>query len=467
VNKGGEGVEAGAARAVALVVAIGLTLCAAQVAAETADPSPAEGAGLSGLDLSWGLEAGIGGFVSGDANFGAGRVDVRSGEVGGDPTWSEGYLKPGVAVEQGVGAAGTLYGGLSAVGAFTGGEGDPAGYTRSGDHRVSLETAFAGWRSGGLFGDSLGEDALDLSYGRQEFQVGDGFLILDGNLDQFGKGAYWLAPRRSFRQAGLVRVKAAPLQGDLFYLQSDEDQDDTEMAGANLEYGRESFGTLGLMYFEVVDSGPPVVFGARDGMEVFSVRANGLAFPPLPRLSLWGEYVGEQGGGRDGDIDADAWYLEAAYGAEDWPWSPTLSYRYSRFSGDPDPDDGKRGDFDPFFYGWSRGWGTWFQGEITGEYLLFNSNQVTHMLHLSASPTESLTIGAIGYRFDLDQADYFGTPVTDRRFADELNLYLDWAVNDRLALSAVYAIAFPRTAAKEALGDQRFQLLEVAAYLSF
>ena len=60
---------------------------------------------------------------------------------------------------------------------------------------VDLEHLYAGWRSGDLLADSLGEDALDLSLGRQEFQVGDGFLIWDGNFDNAGDGAYWLGPR--------------------------------------------------------------------------------------------------------------------------------------------------------------------------------------------------------------------------------------------------------------------------------
>jgi len=446
----------------ASVLAIGPALLSAQAVAGPEETAPGEA-----LSVSLDLEAGIGGFTTHGTNFGAGRVDVRSGDVTGNTSWSEGYAKPNVGAEYATGAAGTVYGGLSAVGAFTGGEGDAAGYTRSGDGRVSMETAFLGWRSGGLFSEGWGEDAVDLSYGRQEFQVGDGFLIQDGNLDQFNKGAYWLAPRRAFRRAGLVRLNTAPVRADLFYLESDRDQDDTELAGVNLEYRRESLGTLGLMYFEVLDSGSPTVFGARDGMDVVSLRVNGLTLPALPNLSLWGEYVSEGGGARDGDIDAHAWYVEGDYSLSAWPWSPTLSYRYSRFSGDPDPDDDKRRDFDPFFYGWSRGWGTWFQGEVTGEYLLFNSNQVTHMLHLSASPSEAFSGGVIAYRFDLDQDNYYGTPVSGRHFADELNLYLDWTVNEQVSVSAAYGIAVPRTAAKELFGDKRFQLAELAVYVSF
>jgi hypothetical protein len=119
-------------------------------------------------------------------------------------------------------------------------------------------------------------------------------------------------------------------------------------------------------------------------------------------------------------------------------------------------------DFDPFFYGFSRGWGTWFQGEIVGNYLLFNSNQTNHMVHLAASPTDALEVGALYFNFSLDKNNYFGTPVTRDDFADEINFYADWSISDRLSVSAVYGIAFPGDAAKQVFEDDKhFQLFQV------
>ncbi len=426
-------------------------------ATEASTPAP-------GLSYVLSLDAALGGFITRGTNFGAGRFDLRNDEFVANTEWGEGYIKPGVSAEYDTQHTGTLYGGLSAVGSATRGDGDAAGYTHSGDGNAAIETAFLGWRSGALT-DAWAEDALDLSYGAQEFAVGDGFLIQDGNLDQFSKGAYWLAPRHAFRRAGLVRFNTEPVRADIFYLESDRDHDDTAVAGINLEW--QASGTAGLMFFHVVDSGEPNVFGPRDGMDVISVRLDEVSMDAIPNLSLWAEYVSEQGSGRDGRIDAAAGYLEGRYQFSGWPWSPSLSYRYARFSGDSNREDDTRKDFDPFFYGWSRGWGTWFQGEVTGEYLLFNSNQVNHMLHLSLQPSESLTVGAIAYRFSLDTNDYYGTPVSDRHFDDELDLYLDWSINDRWSISAAYGIAVPGTAAKEVFGDRSFQVAELAVYLSF
>lgn len=433
---------------------------AAQALASEPDAEPA-------FSLSPGVELGLGGFATDGANFGVGRVDLRDERVYGDPVWGEGYVKPSLEARYRTDGAGELYAGLSAVAAGTVGDGDPGGYTRGGDGSADVESAFLGWRSGGLLAATLGEDAIDVSYGRQEFQVGDGFLILDGNAEQLDDGAYWLAPRRAFQQAGLLRLNTDPLRADLFYLQADDDQDETELAGLNLETVREGLGTFGLTYFRVVDSGTPDNVGPRDGMDVVSLRVNELRLAALPELALWGEYVSEQGGGRDGDFDASGWYLEAQYSLDALPWSPRVGYRYSRFSGDADPDDDLRRDFEPFFYGWSRGWGTWIQGEVVGEYLLFNSNQATHMLQIAASPSEAIEVGVLGFRFSLEEKNYYGTPVSDRHFADELNLYLDWQISEQVSLSAAYGIAFPGRAARELFGDERFQLVEVALSLSF
>jgi hypothetical protein len=150
------------------------------------------------------------------------------------------------------------------------------------------------------------------------------------------------------------------------------------------------------------------------------------------------------------------------------PWTPSIAYRFAYFTGDPDPGDDRRQDFDPLFYEGDRAWGTWTQGEIVGNYLLFNSNQVNHMLHLAAYPTETLGIGAIFFHFELEEKDYFGTPVGERDFADEVDLYADWTITDNLAVGALYGVAFPGDAAEEAFGaDDPFHLFEVYAVLTF
>lgn len=354
------------------------------------------------------------------------------------------------------------------------GDGDAGGYTDGGDGSITLEQLYAGWRSGALLADTLGEDTLDLSVGRQDFHVGDGFLIQDGNFDSEGEGAYWLGPRTDFSFAGLARVDTSPAGGQLFFLRGDADRGHSELVGANLDlalgdYGLGEDGTLGAMYLQIVDVDARFEAGTpRDGMQVATLRLNDLRVPGFWDFGIHAQSAHEFGSGQNVDFDAQAFYVEPFYEFSTLPWTPTLAYRFAWFSGDADPDDDERRDFDPLFYDYSRGWGTWVQGEITGEYLLFNSNQVNHMVHLAAYPTDEIGIGALYFHFDLEEKNYFGTPVGERDFADEVNLYVDWTLNDNVYLGALYGVAFPGDAAEEVFSDaDPFQLFSVYAVLSF
>ncbi len=102
----------------------------------------------------------------------------------------------------------------------------------------------------------------------------------------------------------------------------------------------------------------------------------------------------------------------------------------------------------PGFYDW----GTWWQGEIGGEYFLSNSNLISHQLRLHVTPNERLSGGLIGYRFLLDQPASFGPGVTSKYIATELDLYADWKVNSNFTLSFVAAFADPHDAAAQGYG---------------
>lgn len=466
---------------------------------------------VEGLQWTIGGKAAIAGFVSGNTNFGAGRID-SDGNGTGDTSWFEGYLLPATRFAFGGRGFGTFYGTAAGVFTLTRGEGDAAGFTSSPNWDVDAEELFLGWNSGDLL-DS--RNSIDLSLGRQEFHIGDEFLIGNGNFDADRDGIYWLGPRRSFEQAAIVRLGTAPalgsrrgfalergvdtdpVRGDLFYLKGDPDFESSELVGGNIEYangrllgrwenlylgGAES-GRLGLTYVRVIDSDER--FKARKGMNAINAWANEVrileGIRGAPDLFLWAGYAREWGG-ENVDIDASAWYVELAARFERWlPGAPSLSYRYSRFSGDDNPTDGTSGNYDPLFYAFTpnRGvpYGTWYQGEIVGEYLLFNTNLRAHMVHLNfwvqpGSQGRDLSLGLIYFRFRLDAEQYKGTPVTSRDFAQELNATALWKRTffGRLyvELSSVFGVAWPGKAARQAFGnDDPYWLFEAYAFVQF
>jgi len=71
------------------------------------------------------------------------------------------------------------------------------------------------------------------------------------------------------------------------------------------------------------------------------------------------------------------------------PGSSTLTYRYASFEATI-PARAKSESYDPLFYGFND-WGYWYQGEVAGEYVLSNSNLLSHMIKLNVKPIESVS----------------------------------------------------------------------------
>lgn len=378
-----------------------------------------------------------------------------------DKGYFDGFIKPVLNVGYDTETVGSFYGGLSYVASASFGDDGAWGMWEGNTEEIKSEQAYVGWKSGQLF--SLAEDLIDISFGEQEFHIGDGFLVYDAEFDgQYG--AYWTAPHKAFDNSAIVRLNTQPVRADFFYLKSDNDYNDTELYGINVEHINDTLGTIGATWMSVTDANQDGFgyYENRDGMDVYSIRGQGTPFAGmgLADLFLSFEYVKEL----EGDTvekDATGWYAEAGYTLSALPWTPTLTYKYAFFSGDEaDTTDDEA--FDPLFYGFSRGWGSHFMGEIVGEYWLFNSNQKTHMVKLNLQPTDSLSIGAIYYEFILDEEAGFGDD-----FADEVNIYADYAVNDHLWLTAVFGYAKAGDA-WEAGGElEDTKLLEIAAFLYF
>ena len=104
-------------------------------------------------------------------------------------------------------------------------------------------------------------------------------------------------------------------------------------------------------------------------------------------------------------LDSTAWNALVGYQFE-MPWQPKLSYRYAFFEGD-DPTTTENEAFDGLFTGFYD-WGTWWQGEIAGEYFVSNSNLISHQLRVHTKPNESISTGTDLLRLSPGQRASFG-----------------------------------------------------------
>jgi len=385
-------------------------------------------------------------------NFGTGQIDLRNGvNHGNRSNWQEFFIKPGMNMRSGLAPDIELLGGFSAIGATTFGDGDAGGNSRSSDGKIAMEEAFAGLRVGDW----------KLTAGSQNFMVGTGFIVGDGNLDLFDDGAYWLAPRTAFRDSVIVGYAHDALQGQAFSVRSDDDAGDYRLNGLTLDYRLADRVTLGAMAMRVdALASRAERLTPRDGMEVYNLRALNGQIPGVDALTLHGEYAIQRGNGDGVSYSGSAWYAQADYSVAQLPLTTIVSYRYARFSGDDDPSDNNRKDWDPLNKGFID-WSTWLIGDVVGNYLLFNTNERVDQWMLRSHLSETVTLGGIHYQFSLDQKNFNGIPVDDRRFADEDVIFLDWNPTPRLHTSLAYNWATPKGAAKQVLGNDRFQALEM------
>ena len=159
------------------------------------------------------------------------------------------------------------------------------------------------------------------------------------------------------------------------------------------------------------------------------------------------EYAAERNGEA---LDSDAWTLQSAYELSDVTWKPKLSYRYAFFEGD-DPATATNEAFDPLFLGFYD-WGTWWQGEIAGEYFLSNSNLKSHQIRAHLTPNDAIGGGLMFFKFNLDRPEAVGPEVTATDVASEVDAYVDWNLNDNFTISTVLAYADPGKAVQQATG---------------
>ena len=393
-----------------------------------------------GTKLTFNADLAVAGFLNNNSWFG------ESESFLGDDTdnWMELGFEPQLSLEMPLGK-GTFYGKLSAVFTDTFGE-DASGLTIGADdtHDASVEQGHIGWKMSDLF-SGLEDDTFSLSIGRQDYVIGTGLLIADGGGDGGDRGGWYLGMRKAFKNSAIARLASKELLAEAFYLENQPRSGGIEgdVAGGNLEYHFGDKLTLGGTYLLVDAKDVP---GA-DELDVYSGRAS---WKPLTALTLSGEYVHQT----SDQIEADGWYAQAAYEAKDLPWSPVFSYRYATFDGDDPNTTDRNENFRSIAYGYTD-YGSWYQGEITGNYPLGNSNLTSHMLRAKMQPSEKLTLNLIYYNFTLNEPSALTggvTNVTSDDWGDEINLIADWQATDKIYVIGVAGVLFPGEAAEQWVG---------------
>ncbi len=337
---------------------------------------------------------------------------------------------------------GTVFG--QASGVYTRTSGDDASGVTTGMSEMSkttLEQGNIGWKTADTY-TGLEESTLTVKLGRFDYSIGTGMLINDGGSDGGDRGGWYLGLRKAFQNGAMVSLDSTTLDAQIFRIKNNPRRGGPqgEARGANADYTfGESGVTLGGSYMRVYPEDGDGEADVYDGRASWTV---------LPGLTLSGEYAYEDGK----DFTGKGYYAQASYEFGEIAWKPTVSYRYALF------DD----EFNPLAYGFTD-YGYWFQGEIAGNYPLYNNNLESNMFRVNAKPIESVTVNLFYYTFTLDDAQSFGVASDD--FGDEVDLTVDWQATDRIYVSAVLAQLNPGDAAEEWTGgdkDWKYAMLSVS-----
>jgi hypothetical protein len=400
------------------------------------------------------FDAGIGMFGFANSLY----TDVRpdpSGNLGDN--WAESFVKPAISATIGAGQ-GEMYGKVSAVGERT--YMAPPSLVGPEASSFQVEDLSIGWRSLKSLGSS--ENLLDFTVGRTQYKIGHGMLLWDGAGEGGARGGFWSNARKAWQFAAIGRVKPKNNTFEAFYLDRDDvpgSDTGTRLWGANYELAVGEPNTFGASYLRFYAN--PDVKPDRDGLNVYNLRAYTAPVPAAPDLSFELEYAREENGDR---LKSNAWTLKGAYEMSTVSWKPKVSYRYAFFQGD-DPSTTTNEGFDsllPGFYDW----GTWWQGEIAGEYFLSNSNLISHEVRVHLAPSEAVGTGLLFYRYLLDQPTVYGPHVTSRNVAFEMDSYTDWKLNANFTVSLVAAYNNPGEAVQQAF-DRTKSFMYGMVYLAY
>jgi hypothetical protein len=386
------------------------------------------------------FDAGLGAFGFSNSLYNNPKPDP-SGDL--SDNWVESFAKPALSASYPLKNS-ELYGKASVVGERT--FAAPPPLVGSEASSFQIEDAYLGWRSGTKVGKT--ENMLDFTVGRTPYTIGHGFILWDGGGEGGTRGGYWSNARKAWQFASVARLHTGRHRVEGFYLDRDEvpeSDSHTRLAGGNYELSLGAANTIGASYlhFWAFQGAKPL----RDGMNVFNLRAFVSPFKKLPDLALEGEVAHEANGDL---LSSTAWTVQGSYTLAKVGWTPRISYRFAFFQGD-EANTAKNEGFDPLLPGFYD-WGTWWQGEIAGEYFLSNSNLVSHEIRVHLTPSAKVGTGVIGYVFHMDAFGTLPPTVTSKSLATELDGYCDWKINGNFTASFVAAWAHPQEAVQQITG---------------
>lgn len=370
--------------------------------------------------------------------------------------WIEAYVHAGVYGMHPLSENTYVYGSLSAMLTASAGQELFTDETRS---YFGVEEAYAGMVTGNTTEDG-NRWTFNASYGRQRFTLADGFLIANTAANGNDRAALQANARWASDALALMQFRYNETKVELFQVDPDELpilDSKTKINGINIENSSLPGTTLAASYLQVPQSTagyflPDGSRLSREGLRVTDVRARwqpnpaGMAGPYIA-----GEYARQSNS--NFDMRATGYFGEFGYAFAKAPWTPTFSYRYSRFSGDDAATPDRYERWDPLLSGGNGE--QWVQG-INHFKVVQIGNVAAQRFQVRLRPNPKIELVPQVWLFKADSTlNLGGNPalsfMSSTDYGHELNITAKYFWSRHLYLHGHIAVTYPGDAVKSAL----------------
>jgi hypothetical protein len=427
--------------------------------------------------LSFVLNGGIGLFSDSDPWFGGfgdafnSRNPTAEDPLGpGTSAWGEGYIEPGLAgIFQLSDSPVYPYGAVSYL--MSGSAGHDI-YNSGSWSYGDFEKLYAG-----VLWDLPGKGSLlDVSFGKQAYQLRDGFLLskIPVSTSVGDRAALYLGPRLTSEYTALVRARAFGFGMDAFLIEPSEPEEiatNTRLAGINLQAQfSNTDAAFTLFYVPESESIYPTADGRRlpkEGLWTFNPSLSMTEPFCLDGSWIKAEYAYQSY--EEFNMSAHAGYVWVGYQAESYSWRPAFSYRWSIFTGDK-PGTRTFERFDPLFSG---GLGDFLPGIVFSK-VYKNTNLITNRATFSVKPLDTLELSLDYFHHRADELNNIGgigplQTLKSKDIGQELTLAAFHYIGKHLFFQGIASVGIPGEAIEEALGGsaENWYTFQTALYFFF
>lgn len=361
-----------------------------------------------------------------------------------------------------------IYGGVNYLASFSAGA---ELFTNKSRFYGDLEEAYIGIIGGGRT-KSGHNYRYNILYGRKQFVLGEGWLIINTSMNGDNRAALQLNPRWASKgvfQAGFMYDR---LFLQIFSLQPNELpilNSKTLIQGVNFELGSNDRFLIGATYLNIPRSNfkyylPSGDVRTRAGLQVVNLRIFKNA------VDADGLFFKAEGGYQwnpKADMSAFAFYGEVGWTFKNTATTPTISYRYAYFSGD-DPNSKSYNRWDALYTG---GTGEqWVQG-VNMYKMVQNSNEQTHRIQATINPIRKMqVVGQLWLFYAPQTLNLGGNPalsvISSKFYGAEVNVTLKYFQSQNWYFHLAAGYTFPGSAIQNSMPYSKdwFSLMAFARY---